>query len=137
MEPVGVSGAVTISDQRSYIKIEILLGKNPTEVHGASTEVYREFTVDRSKVFRWDSSFRVVLWAQTMIQEEEGREHQQTKEVWSLWDDLEEERPATCEERSRATGAKTSQENAQERPQLLVAGSLIVNENARHISGML
>ena len=46
MEPAGVSGTVTISDQRSCIKIETLHGKNPTEIHGALNEVYGEFTVD-------------------------------------------------------------------------------------------
>ena len=37
MEPAVVSGTVTISYQRSYIKIETLRGKNPTEIHGALT----------------------------------------------------------------------------------------------------
>ena len=32
MEPAGVSGIVTISDQRSYIKIETLRDKNPPEI---------------------------------------------------------------------------------------------------------
>ena len=50
-----------------------------------------------------------------MTQDKEGREHQQMKEVWSLWlDALEEDRRATFEELSGATGAKASQENAQE-----------------------
>ena len=35
MEPTGVSGTVTISGQRSYMKIETLRGKNLTEIHGA------------------------------------------------------------------------------------------------------
>ena len=52
MEPAGVSDAVTISDQRSYIKIETLRGKNPTEIHGALSEVCVEFTVNRSTVSR-------------------------------------------------------------------------------------
>ena len=54
MEPAGVSGTVTISDQKSYIKIETLRGKNPTEIHG---EVCGEFTVDRSTVSCSDNRF--------------------------------------------------------------------------------
>ena len=50
MEPAGVSGTVTISDQRSYIKIKTLRGKNPTEIHSALSEVCGEFTVDHSTV---------------------------------------------------------------------------------------
>ena len=54
MEPAGVSGTVTISDLRSYIKIEILRGKNPTGIHGALSEVCGAFTVDRG----WANRFR-------------------------------------------------------------------------------
>ena len=44
---------VTVSDQRSYIKIKTLCGKNLTEIHGALGEVCDEFTVERSTVSRW------------------------------------------------------------------------------------
>ena len=54
MEPAGVSGTVTISDQRSYIKIETLQVKNPTEIHVALSEV------DRSTVSHWANHFRGV-----------------------------------------------------------------------------
>ena len=37
--------SVTISDPRSYNKIETLRGKNPTEIHIALREVCGEFTV--------------------------------------------------------------------------------------------
>ena len=57
MEPADVSGIVTISDQRSHIKIETLRGKNPTEIHSALSEVCGDFTVDCSTVSRWASSF--------------------------------------------------------------------------------
>ena len=57
MEPAGVSGTLAISDQKSYI-IETLRGKNPTEIHGALSEVRGEFTVDRSTVSRWANRFR-------------------------------------------------------------------------------
>ena len=58
MEPAGVSGTVSISDQSSYIKIETLLGKNSTEIHGALSDVCGEFTVDCSTVSCQANSFR-------------------------------------------------------------------------------
>ena len=53
MEPAGSSGVVAISDQKSYMKIETLRGKNPTEIHRALSELWVEFKVDRSTVSRW------------------------------------------------------------------------------------
>jgi len=44
----GVLGTVTVEDQRSYVKIETLRGKNPTEIHSALRGVCGEQTVDRS-----------------------------------------------------------------------------------------
>jgi predicted RNA-binding Zn-ribbon protein involved in translation (DUF1610 family) len=41
---------VTVENHTSYIKIEILRGKNPTEFHSALCEVCGEQTVDRSTV---------------------------------------------------------------------------------------
>jgi len=46
----GASGTVTGEDQRSYIKIETLLGKNPTEIRSVLLEVCGEQTVDLSTV---------------------------------------------------------------------------------------
>ena len=48
---------MTISDQRSFIKIETLSDKNPTEIHSALSEINGEFTVDRSTVSRWANRF--------------------------------------------------------------------------------
>jgi hypothetical protein len=39
MASAGASGTVTIDDQRSYIKIETLRDKNPTEILVALREV--------------------------------------------------------------------------------------------------
>ena len=50
MASAGASGAVTVEDQKSYIKIENLHGKNPTEIHSALREVCGEQTVDRNRV---------------------------------------------------------------------------------------
>jgi hypothetical protein len=54
----GASGTVTVEDQRSYIKIEILCGENPTEIHSVLREVCREQTVDHSTVSHWVTRFR-------------------------------------------------------------------------------
>jgi hypothetical protein len=51
---------ISRSDQRSYIKIETLGGKNPTEIHNALHEVCGDSVVDRSTVSRWESHFRKV-----------------------------------------------------------------------------
>jgi len=69
MASAGASGTVTVEDQRSYIKIETLRSKNPTEIHSALREVCSEQTVDRSTVCseqtvdrstvsRWATQFR-------------------------------------------------------------------------------
>jgi transposase len=58
MASAGVSCTVTFEDQRSYIKIETLRGKNPTDIHSALREVCGEQTVDRSTVSRWATRFR-------------------------------------------------------------------------------
>ena len=52
-----MSGTVTISDHRSYIKIKTLPGKNSTEIHGVFSLVCGVFTVDRSTVSRWANRF--------------------------------------------------------------------------------
>jgi transposase len=49
---------ISHSDQRSYIKIETLQGKNPTEIHNALHEVCGDSVVDHSTVSRWASLFR-------------------------------------------------------------------------------
>ena len=66
-----------------------------------------------------------------------GRPRTSTNErtVALVSDALEEDRRATCEELSRATGAKTLQEMHKIRPQLLMAGPLILHDNAhQHVA---
>lgn len=105
MEPAPVSGTVTVEDQRSYIKIETLRGKNPTEIHSALSEVCGELTVDRSTVSRWANRFRE---GRVSINDDPrpGRPKTSTDErsVKLVTDVLEEDRRATCEEISEATG---------------------------------
>ena len=57
MATAGALGTVTGEDQRSYIKIETLRGKTPTEIHSALREVCGEQTVDRSTVSCWATPF--------------------------------------------------------------------------------
>ena len=76
-----MSGTVTISDQRSHIKIETLRSKNPTEIHDALCGVSGEFTVDSSIVSRWVNRYRGGSMSKDNDPEYEGRAHQQMKEV--------------------------------------------------------
>ena len=78
-----MSGNVTISDQRSYIKIKTLCCKNPTEIHSSLSEVCGEFTVSRNKVPRWINGYRRG-YVSTDKDPIPGREHQQMKEVRSF-----------------------------------------------------
>jgi len=58
MPSAGASGTVTAEDQRSYIKIKTLCGRNPTEIHSALCEVCGEQTVDHSTFSHWATCFR-------------------------------------------------------------------------------
>ena len=112
MEPAGVSDTVPISDKRSYITIETLRRKNPAGIHRAVSEVCGEFEMERSTVsnrFRGDC-------VSMDNDPRPGRPRTSTDErsVKLVADALEEDRCATCEELSRATEAKPSQETAQE-----------------------
>jgi len=51
MASASALGTMMVEDQRSYIKIETLHGKNPTEIHSALREVCGEQTVDCSTVY--------------------------------------------------------------------------------------
>ena len=106
---------MTISDQTSYIKIEILRGKNPTEIHGAFSKVCGVNIVDRSTVSRWANRFRGGC-VSIDNDRKPGRPRTSTDErcVKLVVDTLEKDHRASCKEFSRATGAKTSQENSQE-----------------------
>lgn len=52
------SARVTNLDQRSYIKIETLRGRTPTEIYNALREVCGDTTVNRSTISRWASKFK-------------------------------------------------------------------------------
>jgi len=58
MAAVRVSGTVTNGDQRAYIKIEILRGETPAEIHNSLMEVCCVENVDRSTISRWAQCFR-------------------------------------------------------------------------------
>ena len=113
MDPAGVSGAVTISDQRSYIKIETLRGKNPTEIHSALSEVCDEITVDRSMFSCWANHFHGGC-VSIDNDRRPGRQRTSTDErsVKLVADALEEDCHVIFQELSRTTGVKTLQENA-------------------------
>ena len=112
MEPTGLSGTVTISDQRSYIKSETLCSKNLTEIHSALSEVCGEFTVDCSMDSRWANHFRGSC-VSIDNDPRTGRPRTSTDEtsVKLVAEALEDGRSATCEELSRSTGARASPKN--------------------------
>ena len=99
MEHAGVLGTVTISDQRSYIKIETLHGINPTELHSALNEVCGEFTVDPSMVSHRANCF---CGGCVSIQNDRRPKRPRTSNRWKQCEAFEEGRRATCVELSRA-----------------------------------
>jgi hypothetical protein len=56
MASAGALGTVTVDDQRLYIKIETVRGKNRTETHIALLEVSGE-QMDRGKIPHWATRF--------------------------------------------------------------------------------
>ena len=74
-----MSGTVTISDQRSYSKIETLHDNYPTEIHGALGEICGEFKVDRIADSRLANRF--CDGCVSIDNDQDGREHQLMKEV--------------------------------------------------------
>ena len=101
-----MSGTVSITDQRTYIKIETLRGKNATVIHGILSEICAKFTVDRSTVSRWANSFRGGCVSNDN-DPRPGRPRTSIEErnVKLVADrpTLEEDRRATCVELTRAT----------------------------------
>ena len=99
----------------THTQIKTLCSKNPTKIHNALSKVRGEFIVDRSMVSYWAIRFH---GGYVSIDNDPvpGRPRISTDErnVKLVTDALEEDLCATCEELSRATGAKISQENAQE-----------------------
>jgi hypothetical protein len=57
MASAGTLVTVMVDDQRLYIKIETLCGKNRTEIHIALREVCGEQTVDRNAGSCWATHF--------------------------------------------------------------------------------
>ena len=110
-----MSSTVTISDPRSYIKIETLRDKNPIEIHDALSEVCGELTVGRSTVSRRVNRFHGgCVSIDNDPRPERPRKPTHERSVTLVADALEKVHRATYEELSRATGAKTSQGNALE-----------------------
>ena len=108
MESAGVSGTVTISYPRSYMKNETLRDKNPTEIHSALNEICGEFSLDCNTFSRWASRFRgSCVSIDNDPRSGTTRTSTDNKNVKLVADALEEDHRATCKDISRATGAKT------------------------------
>ena len=105
MAAVRVSGTATNDDQRSYIKIETLIGKTPTEIHSSLMEVCGVETVDRSTISRWAERFRE---GRLCIENDpkSGRPRTSTDDqsVERVLQILEEDRRMTCEEIAHCAG---------------------------------
>ena len=133
MEPAGVSGIVTISDKRSYFKIETLCRKNPTEIHGALSEVCGEFTVDRSTVSSWANHF-CGDYASIDNDPWSGGPRTSTDErsVMLMAYALEEEQQVQqVKNFLKPQEQKLHRKMHKNRPQLLMVGPLILHDNAR------
>ena len=104
MEPAGVSGSVTISEQRSYIKIETLHSKNPTEIQGVLREACGGFTVDCSTVSRWANHFHGSCVSVDSDPRPGRSRTTDERSVKLVADALEEDHCAPSEELSRAMG---------------------------------
>ena len=72
---------MTISDQKSCIKIETLRSKNTTGIHGALSEVCGKFTVNCSMVSHWANHFHGGSVSIDSDPRPGSREHEQMKEV--------------------------------------------------------
>ena len=103
-----MSGIMIITHQKSYIKIETLRGKYPTESHVYLTDVCGVFTVDHCAVSRQTDHFRDGCES---IENDPrpGRLRTSTDEgsVKLVADAVEEDRCATCEELCGAMGVST------------------------------
>ena len=133
-----MSGAVIISDQRLYIKIETLHVKNSTEIHSALSEVCGEFTVDRSTVSCWANRFHGGC-VSIDNDPKPGRSRISTDErSVKLVADALEDRRATCEEILEPWERKLRRKMYKNLPQLLISGPLILHDNARlHITDVV
>ena len=109
MASAGASGTVTVEEPKSYIKIETLRGKNPTEIHSALREVCGKQTVDRSMVSRWATRFRE---GRVTINDDPRPRRPNTstdeRSVKLVADFLAENRRATCEKISQTTGISST-----------------------------
>ena len=93
--------------------------KNPTEIRDALSEVCGEFIVHRSTVSRWSSRFcSGCVSINNDPRPGKPRKSTDERSMNVVADAVEEDHLAVCEELSRDTGAKTSQENAIAVPEL-------------------
>ena len=102
---VRVSGTVTNDNQRTYIKIEILRGKTPKEIHILLMEVCGMETVDRSTISGCAPRFhvgRLSIRNETKSRRPRMSTHNQSVE--RVLQILEEDRRMTCEETAYYAG---------------------------------
>jgi len=105
MAAVRISGTMSNVDQRTYIKIETLRRKTPTEIHSSLMEVCGVETVDRSTISRWAQRF---YEGRLSIENDpkSGRPRTSTDDqsVEPVLQILEEDCRMTCEETAHSAG---------------------------------
>jgi transposase len=95
--------------KKSYIKIDTLRGKPPTEIHSALREFCGVQTVDRSTVSHWATRFREVrLTINDDPRPERPKTSTDERSVKLVADFLTENRRVTCEEISLITGISST-----------------------------
>ena len=131
MEPVGVSGTMAISDQKTYVNIETLGGKIPQK---SGCVEWNLWWVHRGPVYGFSlgKSFSWWLWRHRQWSTIRKTENiNRFKEVWSLWQILLKkivvQHVRNFLEPREQNIRRKMQKN---RPQLLVAGPLVLHDNA-------
>ena len=105
MAAVCVSGTVTNDSQRTYIKIETLRGKTPTEIHSSLMEVCGVEAVDRSTISRWAQRFhKGRLSIENDPKSGQPRTSTDDQRVERVLQILQEDRRMKCEEIAHSAG---------------------------------
>jgi len=105
MAAVCVSGTVTNDSQRTYVEIETLREKTPTEIHISLMEVCGVETVDRSTISCWAQDFlEGRLSIENNPKSGQPRTTTDDQSVERVLQKLQEYRRMTCEETAHSAG---------------------------------
>lgn len=109
MDDEFASEQVTVLDQRSFIKIETIRGRTPTQIYDLLREVCGDSTIDRSTISRWSQRF---CQGRVNIGDDQRpgrlRKSIDNTSMAIIASVLEEDRHVTCEEIARESGIPKS-----------------------------